>query len=120
MRVAQDIIEDSQRLIPRDTGAMASSDYIEDNGSHITFGYNGEGIQNPKTGQSVSEYIIQQHEDTSLNHPNGGEAKFLEKAIDYQIQAEAQETVADELLNVLTQWTPSWRGRGKRRGRGAK
>lgn len=101
-------MEDSQSRIPRDTGAMASSEYIDNTGSIVTFGYNGDGIQNPKTGQSVSEYIIQQHEDLSLNHPNGGEAKFLEKAIDEYSQSEAQETIADELLNVFTKWIPSW------------
>ncbi|AUM18230.1 MULTISPECIES: hypothetical protein [Rhodococcus] len=26
-------------------------------------------------------YAVRQHEDVSLNHPNGGEAKFLEKAV---------------------------------------
>lgn len=26
-------------------------------------------------------YAVRQHEDVTLNHPNGGEAKFLEKAV---------------------------------------
>ena len=29
----------------------------------------------------TENYAVVQHEDTSLNHPHGGEAKFLEKAL---------------------------------------
>lgn len=32
-----------------------------------------------KVGYGNLPYALKQHEDLSLNHPNGGEAKFLEK-----------------------------------------
>lgn len=35
-------------------------------------------LVNPKTGQRATEYVMQVHEDLEANHPNGGQAKFLE------------------------------------------
>ena len=32
-------------------------------------------------GGSVSDYAVVQHEHTNFEHPNGGEAKFLEKTV---------------------------------------
>lgn len=33
-------------------------------------------------GGAAGAYAVKQHEDLSLNHPGGGQAKFLESAVD--------------------------------------
>lgn len=79
-----DVMVESEELIPVDTGTAQSSSFIDinetaDGSVEGSFGYAGESDPiNPKTNKPASEYIVELHEDLSMNHPNGGTAKFLE------------------------------------------
>lgn len=69
------IIEDAKRRAPVDTGTMRASGVTlppSKRGSQIVV----EG----GFGGAASDYVIVQHEDTSLRHTHG-EAKFLEKPV---------------------------------------
>lgn len=74
---------ESQRRIPVDTGAAQATAEIVGpvvEPGRIEFGLAyavDPTVQNPKGGYVV-DYIIPLHEDLTANHPNGGEAKFLE------------------------------------------
>ena len=74
----QEVMLDAKARTPVDTGAMRDSGYVtapEVNSNRqvsIEAGFGGPS----------QEYVVRQHEDTSLNHPNGGEAKFFENALD--------------------------------------
>jgi len=80
----EDIMEESLRQVPKDTGALASSAFYdirkaEDYGYEATLGYGGSVI-NPKTGIPVMDYAVIVHEDLEAFHPIG-KAKFLEDPI---------------------------------------
>jgi hypothetical protein len=72
-------------LIPRDTNTAADSVQVTMSGGasvvevKLSFGSNSDS--NPKTHQSSNDYIVPIHEDMSAAHPNGGQAKFLEQAV---------------------------------------
>ena len=92
---AELILTEANKLVPRDTGTLGRS-------GTITF----ENLPNPQsiyssaksgrittTAKPVNKlnikklyisfntpYAHRQHEDLQFNHPNGGEAKYLEKA----------------------------------------
>lgn len=81
----EEIIADSKREVPKETGTLESSAYYEVQGSYSNFvgivGYGGNGNPvNPKTGEAASEYMVAVHEDLEANHPNG-KAKFLEDPV---------------------------------------
>jgi hypothetical protein len=63
---------ESMRRVPVDTGALRASHYVtpEPQGRNTTVEI---GV--------MQYYGIYVHEDLNMNHPNGGEAKFLERAI---------------------------------------
>ncbi len=66
---AETVEENSNARAPRDDGDLVAS-----SGTHV----------DDLTGQVyyTAEYAHYQHEDLDLDHPNGGEAKFLERAAD--------------------------------------
>lgn len=78
-REAEAIMTESLQQVPRDTNTLANSAFVEElsDGSYA-FGYKAAGQVNPKNKSSLEDYMVKQHEDLSLNHPNGGKAKFLE------------------------------------------
>lgn len=89
---AEQIMEASEAQVPIDSGALLSTAFIKSQSTMIsgtaTFGYTGDAI-NPKTGQSVSDYMVAVHERLDLQHPHG-KAKFLEDPInDYMDHAES-------------------------------
>jgi hypothetical protein len=47
-----------------------------DTGAYVTYGSDDDGTA--KHAPS-NQYVVKQHEDGELHHPNGGEFKFLEK-----------------------------------------
>lgn len=74
---AADIYSESQKQTPVDDhelvlGARISSDGNQSNKLQVVISYGNNDVS--------SEYAVIQHEDMSLNHPNGGNAKFLENA----------------------------------------
>lgn len=74
----QEVMKDAKARAPKDTEAMAKSGYVTPPevraGSDIR-------VESGFGGMS-EDYVVRQHEDMTLNHPNGGEAKFFERAID--------------------------------------
>lgn len=85
----QPVMEDAKMRAPKDTTAMALSGYVakpqmfSSGGTRVEAGFGGDSEQ----------YVIRQHEDERLNHPNGGEAKFLQKALDAG-EGEIRATIA--------------------------
>jgi len=81
---AKSIMTESVMQCPIDTGALVTSEYIEQpvedfNGISITMGYGGPNDKlNTKTNKMASEYAWEVHEDLYQRHPKGGNAKFLE------------------------------------------
>ena len=97
-----DIMGESLNQVPEDTGALASTAFIDaDDESNITIGYNGMTAINPKTDKFVADYIIQVHEDLSAFHPKG-KAKFFEDPIieaAFNFESTIAEAVAKALLD---------------------
>ena len=80
----EEIMDESLRQVPRDTGTLADSAFYDirkakDYGYEATLGYGGSAI-NPKTGVPVMDYAVIVHEDLEAYHPIG-KAKFLEDPI---------------------------------------
>jgi hypothetical protein len=67
---AEALLAASQPLVPVDTGQLRDSGRVEHDGHGATVSYEREGSD----GYPVA---IRQHEDETLNHPNGGQAHFL-------------------------------------------
>ncbi len=102
---ARKVINRSQPLVPVWTGAMKSTYYIRPprvskNRTTIDFGYDGTTRTNPRTGIPVSEYLMKQHEDLSLNHPRGGQAKFFEQPL-VELQTEFLANMGNNIWKAL-------------------
>lgn len=66
--------------VPVDTGELLGSADIGEDTDEVQVGYTGIAADG-------YDYGIRQHEDLSLNHPNGGSAKFLENALHEAVEA---------------------------------
>jgi hypothetical protein len=64
------VLPASQELVPVDTGALKQSGFVD--GPEI-----GAGSASAEIGYDTP-YALIQHENLALNHPHGGEPKFLE------------------------------------------
>lgn len=75
----QDVMLEAKARAPKDTHAMELSGYVakpqmfSGGTTRVESGFGGDSEQ----------YVVRQHEDESLRHPNGGEAKFFQKALDH-------------------------------------
>ena len=78
---AQIIYENSQPLVPvltgrlRDSGEVLTKDPENNEEMYASISYGG-GLVN---------YAVRVHEDLQLNHPHGGQAKFLEIPFEEQV-----------------------------------
>lgn len=73
-----EIMRDSKRRVPVDLGVLRGSGYVtlpqvQTGAVAVELGYGGP----------AAAYAVKQHEDTTLNHPEGGSAKFLESAVNF-------------------------------------
>jgi hypothetical protein len=89
LEAAKEILDVALERVPRDSEQLADTGAIIENPENplevvISFGDTQLLHDND---QPASEYAVRQHEDLSLKHPQGGEAKFLEKPVD---EAEAR------------------------------
>jgi hypothetical protein len=66
-KTGEEILIDSQMLAPIDTGLMVNSTEVAVKDNRVEVRYN-------------IDYSLYVHEDLTMNHPNGGQAKFLELA----------------------------------------
>ena len=85
--LAQNILGESQKIVPVDTGTLKRSGHIETKDNITTISYN-------------TPYALKQHEDPTLNHPNGGEAKYLERPFNEKV-GEYEEFVSTEVYKAL-------------------
>lgn len=69
---AQHILDKSKDLVPVDTGQLRDSGHVEHDAGGAAMVYDA-------TSPEGFPYGVVQHEDLTLNHPNGGQAKFLEQ-----------------------------------------
>lgn len=121
------IYNESQKQVPRDTGALASTGFWEVQRNMGTKRYTYFGVvgyagmagsgasrdkPNPKTGEPVSAYAIVVHEDLEASHENPEhKAKFLEDPVrDYGERffkrvAEQQWGYAIEKANAGVRYT---------------
>lgn len=73
LRLAATIIKiASMKKTPVDTGALKGSHYVS---------VEKQGRKSTAEVGVMQDYGLIVHEDLSMNHPNGGQAKFLEAAI---------------------------------------
>ena len=72
LQAAEYILEESNRLVPHDEGTLERS------GETSSVGVMADGLRCVITYDTT--YAVEQHENTTLSHPNGRQAKFLETA----------------------------------------
>jgi hypothetical protein len=105
---AKNIMAQSQSEVPRETGALASSAFIEQpkvtgNEVSIKLGYGGPNDKkNPYSGQMTSEYAIIVHETPEFHHPYG-KYKFLEDPVTAH-KAEFYQNFKYELEAIYAMW----------------
>lgn len=66
---AKDVLKVAKELAPKDTRALVRSGKIRVNDMEVTVSF-------------TAPHAYLQHERLDYDHPNGGEAKYLEKAVD--------------------------------------
>lgn len=86
---AQNILGESQKLVPVDTGTLQESGNVKVNQNALTatISYN-------------TPYALKQHEDATLKHPKGGEAKYLERPFNEK-KGELENNVGDAVFKAL-------------------
>lgn len=86
------VLPASKELVPVDTGRLRDSGFVD--GPEI-----GSGNASAEIGYDTP-YATKQHEDLSLNHPNGGEPKFLETPLHQWAEGAAVRVVRRALGSV--------------------
>ena len=94
--VGNNIIAEASTRVPVDLGVLRGSGYvtlpvIQNNNVTVEMGYGGP----------AEDYAVRQHEDTSLKHPEGGEAKFLESSMNRQMSGTAQRVFVAEATRAF-------------------
>lgn len=94
-RAAEIVAADSDRRVPRDTGELVDSRTItvDEADLHADIVYGSTGLP--------QAYAVRQHEDLTLEHPGGGEAKYLERALEAK-RDEAMQAIAAEIKRELS------------------
>lgn len=98
-RGGQAIIADAVDLVPVDQGVLRDSAIVQEpvvSGDEVSveLGFGG----------AASDYAIEQHENLDFEHPNGGQAKFLETATTMNLIA-VQDEVRDALVALYKEVT---------------
>jgi hypothetical protein len=88
------ILDASLPLVPVDSGDLKASGKVEQKGPHAM------RISFEATSPEGYNYAVRQHEDATLNHPNGGEDHFLSKPLGTEAHA-VLEALAAALRVVL-------------------
>lgn len=91
---AELILTASEPLVPVDTGKLVGTGRVEQ-------GADGASIIYDAVADDGYAYGVRQHEDLSLNHPNGGQAKFLEAPMHSEAPAVAA-LMAEAVRRVLS------------------
>ena len=87
-KLAEVILGESQQLVPVDTGLLKDSGLVSTDKKNqiVTIAYN-------------TPYARKQHEDMTLNHPKGGQAKYLERP--FNEKSGELETYVGESINKV-------------------
>lgn len=88
------LLDASQPLVPVATGEMKQSGKSEKAGPRTI------RVSYTRTGEDGYNVAARQHEDMSLHHPGGGEAKFLERPMHSEGPAMLR-TVGEAIRAVL-------------------
>lgn len=89
---AQLVLEESQHLVPVDTGALKDSGRVSQDGLEAAISYGAEDGAG-RNGQDTAKYAIPQHERLDFQHPNG-QPKYLETAMHSQAEKVAAHLAA--------------------------
>lgn len=84
---AEGILNESNARAPIQTGALRASGSTAVSGNQAAVGYS-------------IVYAARQHEEIGWNHPNGGQAKYLETAVTAKA-SEAQQVIAQAIKNGM-------------------
>jgi hypothetical protein len=96
--VCLDCLGRSVERAPVDLGDLRGSGYAKLNGRTIAKGSPDGGVSSMGSASASGveklegvigfeePYALKQHEDLTLNHPKGGEAKYLEKTLDENME----------------------------------
>jgi hypothetical protein len=95
---AQLVYEESQRLVPVDTGALRDSGRVSQDGLEAAISYGAEDGAG-RNGQDTAKYAVPQHERLDFEHPNG-QAKYLEIPMHSQAEKVA-EVIVGGLRRVI-------------------
>lgn len=98
---AYEIMEESLAEVPVDTGALASSHYVEQNADGtVDFGYGKNNVQfNTKHQIPTEDYMMAVHERLDVHHPRG-KAKFLEDPVNRH-KAKLEKSLFNKMTDLL-------------------
>ena len=88
---AERILEASMPLVPVDTGLLVSTGIVTPRADGADMRYGGHGL---------APYAVIVHEDTTMNHPNGGQHHYLSQPFFEATEAMAARLAAD-LMTAL-------------------
>lgn len=88
-KLGENILGESQKLVPVDSGTLKKSGVVslDKSAQVVTISYN-------------TPYARKQHEDNTLNHPNGGQAKYLEQPFNERA-SKLESFVGDSIHKAL-------------------
>lgn len=90
-KAAEHVLGEARKIVPHEEGNLEKS------GSTTT----EQGAGTTRSAVSFdTPYALKQHEDLTLKHDKGREAKYLEKPLNAE-KDEALKIIADELRNAL-------------------
>jgi hypothetical protein len=95
---AQLVFDESQRMVPVDTGALKDSGRVSQDGLEAAIAYGAEDAAG-RNGQDTAAYAVPQHERLDFEHSNG-QAKYLEIPMHSQAERVA-EVIVGGLRRVI-------------------
>jgi hypothetical protein len=95
--MGNNVLSEAKKECPVDTGIMKNSGYVtlpqvSGNNVVVECGFGG----------ASKAYVVRQHEDVTLNHPGGGNAKFLQNPL-YRAKGSLGKNVANYAERAFVQ-----------------
>ena len=96
-KLGEEILTEAKELCPVDSGTLRQSGSVRANSKNKTVEISFN-----------TPYALKQHEEMSYNHPNGGQAKYLEQPFNERVK-EAQWYAEKEIGKAtLKKWSKGW------------